>query len=201
MRVTTWTEYSLIISIHLAKRGRTGRAPVAARELADVERLPADYVEQILLRLRRAGLVESVRGAHGGYLLAREPAEISVRDVMHASEHQTFEMNCETHQVDGERCAAERPAASARSGTRSSTVDELLGRVSLADCSTRNPTCRNWSPSIIPRELRDGRLSWPAWRNGPGHHRDRARGPQPFPGVLQCRRGDSNPHGLAPTAP
>jgi Rrf2 family transcriptional regulator, iron-sulfur cluster assembly transcription factor len=65
MRVTTWTEYSLIISLHLAKRGGTGGGPVAARELADLERLPADYVEQILLRLRRAGLVESVRGAKG----------------------------------------------------------------------------------------------------------------------------------------
>ena len=62
MRVTTWTEYSLIISLHLAKRGGTGGGPVAARELADLERLPADYVGQILLRLRRAGLVESVRG-------------------------------------------------------------------------------------------------------------------------------------------
>ena len=71
MRVTTWTEYSLIISMHLAKRGRTSPSPVAARELADAERLPPDYVEQILLRLRRAGLVESVRGARGGYMLAR----------------------------------------------------------------------------------------------------------------------------------
>jgi len=105
MRVTTWTEYSLIISLHLAKRGRTGHGPVAARELADVERLPADYVEQILLRLRRAGLVESVRGAKGGYFLAKQPAAISVRDVMSASEHQTFEINCETHQVDAERCS------------------------------------------------------------------------------------------------
>ena len=38
MRVTTWTEYSLIISIHLARRGRAGSGPVAARELADTER-------------------------------------------------------------------------------------------------------------------------------------------------------------------
>ncbi len=105
MRVTTWTEYSLIISLHLAKRGRTGSGPVAARELADAERLPADYVEQILLRLRRAGLVESVRGAKGGYFLAKQPAAISVRDVMSASEHQTFEINCESHPVDAERCS------------------------------------------------------------------------------------------------
>src|ERR1043166_6885593 len=64
MRVTTWAEYGLIVSIHLAKR--SGQGPVAARELSEQERLPHDYVEQILLRLRRAGLVESVRGAQGG---------------------------------------------------------------------------------------------------------------------------------------
>ncbi len=134
MRVTTWTEYSLIISLHLARRGRGGGAPIAARELADLERLPADYAEQILLRLRRAGLVESVRGAKGGYFLAREPSAISVRDVMTASEHQTFEVNCETHPVDAERCSpgstcSIRPVWHALQ----QRVDELLAGISLAD--------------------------------------------------------------------
>ena len=134
MRVTTWTEYSLIISLHLAKRGGMGRGPVAARELADVEKLPADYVEQILLRLRRAGLVESVRGAKGGYLLARHPSTISVRDVMTASEHQTFEVNCASHPVDAERCSpgstcSIRPVWQALQ----QRVDDLLAGISLAD--------------------------------------------------------------------
>jgi Rrf2 family protein len=134
MRVTTWTEYSLIITLHLAKRGRTGSGPVAARELADSERLPADYVEQILLRLRRAGLVESVRGAKGGYYLAKEPSLISVRDVMTASEHQTFEINCETHPVDAERCSPDagcsiRPVWHALQ----QRVNDLLASISLAD--------------------------------------------------------------------
>jgi Rrf2 family protein len=140
MRVTTWTEYSLIISLHLAKRSRTGGGPLAARELADAERLPADYVEQILLRLRRAGLVESVRGAKGGYLLAREPADISVRDVMSASEHQTFEINCETHPVDAERCSpgstcSIRPVWHALQ----QRVDDLLAGISLADLMKEAP--------------------------------------------------------------
>ena len=134
MRVTTWTEYSLIISLHLAKRGRAGAASVAARELAEVERLPADYVEQILLRLRRAGIVESVRGARGGYYLARDAGAITVRDVMTASEHQTFEINCDNHQVDGDRCAPSsgctiRPVWQALQRR----IDELLSSVTLAD--------------------------------------------------------------------
>jgi Rrf2 family protein len=134
MRVTTWTEYSLIISIHLSKQGRKGSGLVAARELADSERLPGDYVEQILLRLRRAGLVESVRGARGGYYLAKDPGTISVRDVMAASEHQTFEINCATHPVDVDRCnpghtCSIRPVWYALQ----QRVDELLASISLAD--------------------------------------------------------------------
>jgi Rrf2 family protein len=140
MRVTTWTEYSLIISLHLAKRGGTGSGPVAARELADAEKLPADYVEQILLRLRRAGLVESVRGAKGGYLLARLPSTISVRDVMTASEHQTFEVNCASHPVDAERCSpgstcSIRPVWQALQ----QRVDDLLAGISLADLMKEEP--------------------------------------------------------------
>lgn len=134
MRVTTWTEYSLIISLHLAHRRAAGGGAVAARELAEAERLPADYVEQILLRLRRSGVVESIRGAKGGYLLARDPALISVHDVMAASEHQTFEMNCDHHPVDGERCGTTaecciRPVWVALQHR----IDDFLRSVALAD--------------------------------------------------------------------
>jgi Rrf2 family protein len=105
MRVTTWTEYSLIIALHLAQRRLEGAGPIAARELAESERLPADYVEQILLRLRRGEVVTSVRGAKGGYLLARDPSEITVYDVMTAADRHTFEINCENRPVESHRCA------------------------------------------------------------------------------------------------
>ena len=134
MRVTTWTEYSLIIVLHLARRRMSGGGAIAARELSESERLPGDYVEQILLRLRRAGLVESIRGARGGYLLAREPDAISVRDVMTASEHQTFEVNCDSHPVDAARCSpggtcSIRPVWHALQ----QRVDDLLSGISLSD--------------------------------------------------------------------
>ena len=134
MRITTWTEYSLIIAIHLARRGASDSSPVAAREIAEQERLPGDYVEQILLRLRRAGLVESVRGARGGYYLAKEPQLITMRDIMAASEHQTFEMNCDAHPVDAERCAP-GSACSIRPVWHAlqQRVDDLLASISVAD--------------------------------------------------------------------
>ena len=132
MRVTTWAEYGLIVSLHLARR--MGNGPVAARDMAEREKLPADYVEQILLRLRRAGLVESVRGAHGGYLLARAPEEITVKDVLDASEHGTFEVNCECHRVADTRCSTDT-ACSIRPVWQllQRRIDDTLAAIRLGD--------------------------------------------------------------------
>lgn len=104
MRITTWAEYGLICALHLARRADEG--PISGRDIAAREMLPPDYVEQILLRLRRAELIRSTRGARGGYALARPPEEISVRDVIAASELATFELHCVSHPVGEERCSA-----------------------------------------------------------------------------------------------
>jgi Rrf2 family protein len=104
VRITTQAEYGLICALHLARR--IGDGPVTGREIAAGERLPPDYVEQIMLKLRRAEIVRSTRGAHGGYQLARAANQISVRDVIAASEHSTFEVHCTSHPVEEERCAS-----------------------------------------------------------------------------------------------
>ena len=132
MRITTWAEYGIICALHLAKRVAEG--PVTGREIAATERLPADYVEQILLRLRRAEIIRSTRGAHGGYALARPAAEVSVRDVIAASELSTFDLHCVSHPVGADRCAD--------SGNCSirpvwvllqQKIDEVLESVNLSD--------------------------------------------------------------------
>ena len=132
MRITTWAEYGLICSLHLARR--TGDGPVTGREIAAQEKLPPDYVEQILLRLRRADIVRSTRGAHGGYTLARAPEEISVRDVISASELATFDLHCVSHPVDDERCAASH-ACSIRPVwvLLQQKIDSVLESVHLSD--------------------------------------------------------------------
>jgi Rrf2 family protein len=104
VRITTLAEYGVICALHLARRADEG--PITGRELAELERLPSDYVEQILLRLRRAGIVRSTRGARGGYALAREAEQISIRDVMEASETTTFDLHCVSHPVGEERCSS-----------------------------------------------------------------------------------------------
>lgn len=104
MRITTLAEYGVICALHLARRASEG--PVTGRDIAARERLPVDYVEQILLRLRRAAIVRSTRGARGGYELARAAHDISIRAVIAASESTTFDLHCVSHPVEEARCSA-----------------------------------------------------------------------------------------------
>lgn len=141
MRITTWAEYGLICSLHLARRH--GEGPVTGREIAARERLPADYVEQILLRLRRSAIVASTRGAKGGYVLARDPVEISVREVISASEHGTFDLHCVSHPVAEERCS-ESQNCSIRPVwlMLQQRIDDALESVHLADLLQDEPAVR-----------------------------------------------------------
>lgn len=141
MRITTWAEYGLICALHLARRA--GEGPITGREIAAGERLPADYVEQILLRLRRAGLVTSTRGARGGYSLARSADEISVREVIAASELATFDLHCVSHPVGEERCA-ESQSCSIRPVWMmlQRKIDDVLESVHLGDLLVDERTVR-----------------------------------------------------------
>lgn len=141
MRITTWAEYGLICALHLARRGEAG--PVSGRDLAERERLPADYVEQILQRLRRAGVVASTRGAHGGYALTRSPSAISVREVIAASELATFDLHCVSHPVNDERCSASQTCSIRPVWILlQDRIDTVLEGVHLSDLLYEEPLVR-----------------------------------------------------------
>ena len=80
MRISKKAEYALRALAILGSR--PAGTPVQAQELADAGRLPVKFLEQILLSLKRAGLLRSKRGAGGGYQLNRPPTEISVAEVI-----------------------------------------------------------------------------------------------------------------------
>ncbi len=92
MIFSTKAEYGVRVMVELARRG--GEQPVALTEIAEHEGLPLAYLEHLVARLRRAGLVESRRGAHGGYLLARDPAQITMAEVVEALEGQIAPIEC-----------------------------------------------------------------------------------------------------------
>jgi Rrf2 family protein len=78
--------------------------PMAADRLSQAENVPVDYVNQILLKLRRAGLVASQRGQHGGYTLSRKPEDVSLGQVLRAVEGKIFEDVCEKYSAAEKDC-------------------------------------------------------------------------------------------------
>ncbi len=132
MRITTWAEYGVICALHLARRADEG--PVTGRDIAAREKLPADYVEQILLRMRRADIVVSTRGAKGGYALARPSSEITVREIISAAELVTFDLHCESHPVDEVRCSTAHECSVRPVWMMlQRRIDEVLDSVHLSD--------------------------------------------------------------------
>ena len=82
MRVSTRGDYASRALLSLALHGEN--APTSVREIAERTALPQPYLEQILLALKGAGLVRSKRGVGGGYVLARDPADIKLSEIVRA---------------------------------------------------------------------------------------------------------------------
>jgi Rrf2 family protein len=84
VRVSAKVDYALRASAELA--AAAGEGPVKGDRLAQAQEIPLKFLENILLDLKHAGLVQSQRGAEGGYWLSRPPDEISLADVIRAVE-------------------------------------------------------------------------------------------------------------------
>lgn len=80
MKLTRRSEYALLALIHLARAKGEGYVSVAA--MAEAQGLPAKFLEQLLMALKRARLVKSQKGPHGGYRLARPAEKISLAEVI-----------------------------------------------------------------------------------------------------------------------
>jgi Rrf2 family protein len=99
MMFSTKAEYGVRVMAHLARRA--DREPISLGSIAEAEGLPLAYLEHLVQRLRKAELVESRRGAHGGYSLARTPEDISMAEVVSALEGDIAPIECITADADG----------------------------------------------------------------------------------------------------
>jgi Rrf2 family protein len=124
-----------------------------------MEQLPVDYVEQILLRMRRAGLVRSTRGAHGGYELAKPASDVSIRAVIEASEESTFDLHCVTHPVGEERCSSSHTCSIRPVWMLlQSRIDEVLEGVRLSDLLHDEVVVRTRVGLRAPADAKERRL-------------------------------------------
>lgn len=105
MHITQWAEYGIHCCLRLAEAQDRSESSVGAAEIAAINDFSVEYAQQVLQRLRRGGLVQSIRGPSGGYRLARPASEISLFDILLATEGTTFDVICETKPLNAERCA------------------------------------------------------------------------------------------------
>ncbi|WP_210366954.1 Rrf2 family transcriptional regulator [Bacillus sp. REN3] len=84
MKISTKGRYGLTIMIELAKK--YGEGPVSLKSIAQMNDLSEHYLEQLVAPLRNAGLVKSIRGAYGGYILGNEPSKITAGDIIRVLE-------------------------------------------------------------------------------------------------------------------
>jgi Rrf2 family transcriptional regulator, cysteine metabolism repressor len=99
MMFSTKAEYGVRVMVELARRA--GEEPIPLAEIAAHDGLPLAYLEHLVARLRKAGLVDSRRGSHGGYLLARAAREITMAEVVEALEGSIAPIECISEAADG----------------------------------------------------------------------------------------------------
>jgi Rrf2 family protein len=132
-----------------------GQRPVSLSEIASVERLPMPYLEQVMLLLRRAGLIEGVRGVHGGYRLARAPESIMVGEVVRVLDgpDATAPVECVGESYVEGACARESDCLSRPLWSRvKAAFDMILFTTSLADMCRADAgghDLLNLSPEIL----------------------------------------------------
>jgi len=138
MRLTMRSDYGAHAVIELARRA--GQGPVQCAEIAASQKIPEAYLDQLLSSLRRAGIIHSIRGPHGGHELARDPRELTLGDVVTALEGpvvpQEFVHGLEAEQNDWQAACAVRDAwhAAAEASQRvldSTTIQTLVEQQAL----------------------------------------------------------------------
>lgn len=131
MKISAKGEYGVRAMAILALDYRDG--PVALRDIATREGISYQFLEQIFLPLRRAGLIESVRGAKGGYVLAKPPEEIKVGDIVRTLDGPIAPVDCV---AEGTARPCSRSGACLTRGIWErlrDTVSEVLDDITLAD--------------------------------------------------------------------
>ncbi len=132
MRISSRGEYGLRALYDLAKHYADG--PVPSADIARRQSIPRDYLNQLLIVMRRSGLIRSERGRHGGHRLARPPQKITLREAVSVLDGSTAPRECvENASACDEHCTYCNVWREVKSAT-----DSILARRTLADVSQIN---------------------------------------------------------------
>ena len=133
MKLSTKGRYSVTGLYELAVHYGEGVVPI--KTIAKSQGISENYLEQLMLPLRRAGLVESVRGAQGGYTLSRPPAEVTIGEIITAVEGPIALVDCLLTDVDaGDQSCVHAGACATRQIWEEvcAAINSVLNNISLA---------------------------------------------------------------------
>jgi len=132
MKVSSRGHYGVRAMVALSRAYGAGPLPLSG--IASQEDLSPAYLEQLMMQLRRAGLVQGSRGAHGGYSLARDPAQVTVGQVVRALEGPVVLLECASEIVDPNGCEKEPNCPSRVVWQRmKESIAQVLDSTTLAD--------------------------------------------------------------------
>lgn len=148
MKLSTRSRYGVRLMTSLARRISDG--PVFLKDIAASEDISEKYLSLIVIPLRAAGLIRSIRGARGGYVLARHPADITLRDIVAAVEEDTCLVQCVKKPESCKRAAScptreiwELLSNTLNETMESVTLAKLAGDAAGKKLSGRRPSKKN----------------------------------------------------------
>ena len=132
MNISTRGRYGLRALLEIARTRREG--PVNIRDISRKQKMSVTYLEQILHRLKKAGLIESVRGAKGGYLLAKKEDKITVREIIDVLDGPLSFSYCDFPKLREKSCTGPETCVSRILWKKvEDNLSEMLSSVTLAD--------------------------------------------------------------------
>ena len=145
MKISTKGRYGLRALIDLAQYSEI--EPVSISSIATRQAISEGYLEQLMSMLKKAGLIKSIRGAGGGYVLARDMSEISVGDVLRALEGSLQPVECAAFSQE-ESCEASGGCVTKYVGQRiNESITQTVNEISLKQLVEESKSVQNITPT------------------------------------------------------
>ena len=131
MRLTTKGRYGVRAIVNLASA--YANRPISIKKIAEEEGISPEFLEQIFFKLKKKGIISSVRGPGGGFILNKKTAEISIKDILEAVGETTFPTPC-TYPDDWEACSRKENCIMSKTWqTFSDMINGYLGKLTVKD--------------------------------------------------------------------
>lgn len=159
MKLSTKGRYGLRALIDLASHG--GKEPVSIMSISERQGISERYLEQLMSKMKKAGLIKSVRGAGGGYMLARDLSNISVGDILRALEGNLDPVECSGFLEEGGCQAADSCVTKYVWQRINDSINRTVDEIYLEDLvkEKRNLPCRQQEePADCIRESSKGKI-------------------------------------------